>query len=422
MSRPIATAAAALVTALTLVAQDAWVAAQEDPHAYFNALVARGDHWKSFSLRDPGQLDHPKNGGYANSNSVPLSVTYSPSTDPDPNRQDAAKLVIPAFSPSTTLSAAIGPSDLFIPLTALNKSLWSQGRAVKVGSEIMVVNRPSGTVIEGNLLPVFRGQHGTTPTSHISGSTVHFSQNSLPNQVRLPLGTSDGNTYLFTWDGYWTSSYVRSGLSNHKAFQFSSGGDSLWLEPQTRFDGGGSEGKPAGFDPDIHVAGIEARSYANPGGTANWAETDGNSLGPGVTNNQPIAPRTGSFILKANTWTRFWVRVHQRANDYDSMDMWVADENTGPVHIYANIPLSVKPFGSIPNSIVKFWLELNTSTTGFARGDERDLVAYMRNYVALVNPPSNVSSLLLRPSSHGLVPIAGPFAPKNLKIISGPPN
>ena len=25
--------------------------AAEDPHAYFNALIARSDHWKSFSLR-----------------------------------------------------------------------------------------------------------------------------------------------------------------------------------------------------------------------------------------------------------------------------------------------------------------------------------------------------------------------------------
>ena len=83
--------------------------AATDGNAYFDALVARGDHWKSFSLRPRAgqpvgspyyehQLDHPKDGGYANANSGDLWVTYDPAHDADPNRQDAAKVVIPAFS------------------------------------------------------------------------------------------------------------------------------------------------------------------------------------------------------------------------------------------------------------------------------------------------------------------------------------
>jgi hypothetical protein len=63
-------------------------------HAYFDALVARPDHWRSYSLRDPQQLDHPKNGGYAQSNSRALVVTYDPDHDTDPRRQDAAKVVV----------------------------------------------------------------------------------------------------------------------------------------------------------------------------------------------------------------------------------------------------------------------------------------------------------------------------------------
>jgi hypothetical protein len=72
----------------------------DSPHAYFDALVARPEHWRSFSLRDQRQLETRANGGYANSNDTPLYVTYSPETDPDPRRQDAAKVVIPAGRPS----------------------------------------------------------------------------------------------------------------------------------------------------------------------------------------------------------------------------------------------------------------------------------------------------------------------------------
>jgi hypothetical protein len=67
-----------------------------DPHAYFNALVTRPEHYRSYSLRDPKQLATRNNGGYAQCNNCPLDVTYNPTNDPDPRRQDAAKLVVPA--------------------------------------------------------------------------------------------------------------------------------------------------------------------------------------------------------------------------------------------------------------------------------------------------------------------------------------
>jgi hypothetical protein len=62
-----------------------------DPHAYFNALVGRADHWKSYSLRDQAQLDL-----YKAARSLPPAVTYDYANDPDPRKQDAAKVVIPA--------------------------------------------------------------------------------------------------------------------------------------------------------------------------------------------------------------------------------------------------------------------------------------------------------------------------------------
>src|SRR5688572_24362708 len=70
--------------------------ALESPHGYFDALVNRPEHWKSYSLRDQRQLQTRENGGYAHCNACPLAVTYDPTNDPDPRRQDAAKVVIPA--------------------------------------------------------------------------------------------------------------------------------------------------------------------------------------------------------------------------------------------------------------------------------------------------------------------------------------
>jgi hypothetical protein len=72
------------------------VDAQTNPHAYFNALVTRPEHYRSWSLRDHSQLLTKSQGGLAQCDSCPLNVTYDPASDPDPRRQDAAKLVIPA--------------------------------------------------------------------------------------------------------------------------------------------------------------------------------------------------------------------------------------------------------------------------------------------------------------------------------------
>jgi hypothetical protein len=289
---------------------------------------------------------------------------------------------------------------------------------MNIVGEIMTAVRTSGVALIGNDVNVVRGAYGTAATAHGEGASVSTSNNSLKNQLRLPIGTSDGNTDLFTWDGYWTSSYLKTGLTNHKAFQFSSGKDGIWLEPQMRFDGGaGIAGGCTDWDPATQVAAIEMRSYNSAiNGNPLWALTDGNQLGPGTTNKEPIQPKLGSFCVSANRWTRFWVRIEQRANDYDYMDMWAADEMLNPIQIYRHIPISIPTTGSA--NILKFWLEFNTSTSDYKRGNPRDLVAYVRNFVALLNPPSDVSPLLLRPSAGVPVATVGPKPPRNVRIIS----
>ena len=201
---------------------EAAAATADRAHAYFDALVARPEHWKSFSLRDQRQLETRENGGYASCNKCPIDVTYAPGSDPDPRRQDAAKVLI-------------GPD-----------------------------------------------------------------RSSLPNQVRLPMGTTDGASYLVTWDAWYGAEYALSsaGIPQQKTFQFDSGG--LWFEIQTRYN----LGKGAG------LAQVTARAYS--GGS----RTRDEAFGPNVTDTNPL-PQVGTFTIQPERWTRYWALIDQRPSDYD---------------------------------------------------------------------------------------------------------
>jgi hypothetical protein len=375
-------------------------------NAYFEALVARADHWKSYSLRDTQQLNFKNLGGYSVESSTSganLWVTYDPT-------MDAAKVVIPPFMPGCTLTSAVSASDTTIPISCAINGYWNGGtkRAVRVDGEIMAIIPPTTT---GNFLTVQRGSFGTVATPHGSGANAQWNTNSLQSQVRVPLGTSDGNSYFFTWDALWTDSYLLSGLTNHKAFQF--GSDGIWFEPQTGFDGA----KKEGFSQANAVAVSTARTYNWIGGPADWSQTDGNAAGPGVTLADPINPRLTMPTIYPNRWTRFWVRIDQRANNYELVSMWFADEQQAPMQIYKDLLLSVRPK---VNTVQDFWLEFNTSTDSYVRGPgQRNFVSYVRNFVALRNT-ADITSLLLRPSAG--VPLPGgpppvPTAPGNLRII-----
>ncbi|MGV3515958.1 hypothetical protein [Luteitalea sp.] len=410
-------------------------------HDYFNALVARGDHWRSYSFRDPAQLRTPRDGGLASSNSGGLWVTYDPDNDLDPQRQDAAKAIIPAFTSMTDqLVTSVGPTERFLSLsnaagdiTKVSTAYNSKGRQIRLGSEVLLATQwpepcpatnPNCNPLDRTtgVLYVTRGALGTTAIGHPARTeTFYIANNSLPNQVHVPLNTSNGNRYLFTWDTYHTDSYKNTGISNWKAFHFAS--NSLWLEPQTRTDGGGVGGANC-FDPARHISSIEMRAYPSSGvdGPADWMQSNGNQMGPGTSNAIPIMPRANEFCHAAGTWVRWWVLIEQRANDYDYMSFWVADETRDAVLLYDRIPLSVEPDSKpVTDSITEFWVELNTSDdklAGTRVNDFRDLVVYVRNFVALINPPDDIRPLLSRPALGAALPppLARPTAPRNLRV------
>ena len=372
-------------------------AAAEGPHEYFNALVKRSDHWKSYSLRSQEQMLE-----YRHSGGRDLGVTYDPANDSYPRRQDAAKVTIPEFSPKewAELAKAVGPADTKLVLTATDAQMsgtLTNFRALKIGDEIMTVVRESGVGITDNTVTVIRGQNGTSATSHPVGTTVRFSTTYLLNQLRVPVGTEDGHTYIFTWDTWWGREFdfENTGIGNYKTFQF--GAPLYWFQIQTYFrDAPG---------PDIGAVGGVALLGAN--------KSQSEAFGPNVIDGYPLKPQVGNFIIRPETWTRYWVMVEQNAGGWDPTTMWVADENRDAVKIFDRLQLNV------PGSIGVFWLEFNTSANPLTPG-RGTLVAYVRNWVAL-RDARDTSGLLHRPGAGTPLPPlpdAKPGPPRNLRIVS----
>jgi hypothetical protein len=373
-------------------------------NAYYDYLVARPDFWKGYSLRPKAgepitspfyekQLLHKKNGGYSFSDSAPLAVNYDAT-------MDAAKIVIPAFySGGWTLARDVDATTTrLIPATW--SSAFTNGRQVRIDNEVVLITAADASTVVPRGVTVQRGQYGTAAAAHATGAVWAMGVNSLPNGLRLPIQTENGHRYAFIWDVYYTDSYLNTGLTNHKAFQFSSKSESeQWLEIQTRFDGGSSSaGRHPDWNPAQHVAGVEIRGYNYVGGPTDYAESTGDQFGPNVTGKEPITPKVGAFNIAPNRWTRFVVTVDQQANDYDVMSFWVMDEVQAPVQIYKDLLVSVRG-STLGERILTFWVEFNTSTGPLQAGrltNLRDLVAYMRNFAAL-RGVTDVAPLLQRP-------------------------
>src|SRR5678815_3990762 len=143
----------ALVAALAISSslENTASAAAANPNAYFDALAKRSDVFRAYSLRPQAgqprpspyyenQLLRPRDGGYAACNSCDLWITYQPGSDADPHKQDAAKIVVPAFygTGTTVLATPAGSSDTTLVVSSTNLN-W-RGRSILVDREIMLVN------------------------------------------------------------------------------------------------------------------------------------------------------------------------------------------------------------------------------------------------------------------------------------------
>jgi hypothetical protein len=371
-------------------------AAAGDPYEYFNALVKRSDHWKSYSLRSAAQMN-----AYRHSTARPMYVTYDPENDPYPGRQDAAKVSVPEFDPTvfSQLAKPISATDTKIMMTAPSTLMTARlagRRSIRVESEIMTIVREPGNSITDQTVSVLRGQQGTSAKSHTDGSSVFVSSNILINQLRLPVSTEHGNSYLFTWDTWYGPEfdYDNAGIGNYKTFQF--GAPIYFFQVDSLF----SEA------PGSNLAMAGAR------GTGHGSLDEKEKYGPNIISAYPLRPQVGQFTIHPETWTRYWVYIEQNAADWDPITMWVADESHDAVKLFDKLQFNV------PDTILQFILEFSTSSNELEAG-RGTMVAYVRNWVALRNP-KDPQSLLQRPLAGPLLPPpSGKISPpKNLRIIT----
>jgi hypothetical protein len=397
-------------------------AASTGSNAYFEALISRSEAWRSYSLREQGQLDRLR----ANPSSPVQWVTYDPTLD-------AAKVTIPDFASivmnpanAASVATALSATDtsVVIRIEGMNAAqvdsyisgALPNGISLKIDQEIVTVQRTGA--LTNQTVGIVRGQNGTIPTSHPVGAPVLTSVVSLRNMPKLPLGTEDGHTYLVTWDALWTPSFIRTntGIDNYKTWQFTNN-DARWLQVDTRFSGqsGNFQATPGFGVTDVGVVG--ARSEQAGGGNADWSLNTTNLNGPNVTTigTGNLTPQAGTFVIKPNAWTRYWVLIDQRAQDYDLFSMWLADQTHDPVQVFDKLQLSIKPTGTRPNSVDYLWLEYNTSTNALKPG-RGAMTTYMRNFVAL-RDVLNPTQLMVRPDSAAQLPEEGPPPPTNLRIL-----
>ena len=355
-------------------------------HDYFNALTARADHWKSYSLRDKAQIAKNRQGKR-------VDVDYLFPNDPDPRQQDAAKVVIPDFPWVGWLLAkpmSERPDD--DTLMSIDGLKTGPGTHYKIDNEVLLFREKIAT----GGVRVWRGQHGTAVAAHAAGAKIGGGVNSILSQVYLPMGAEDGHSYLTTWDAWYgkETKSPRSGLSGWKNYQF--GPAARGLEVRTRFNYGSEY--PALAADEVGV--VDMRAYL--------------ALGPGIAN-EPIRPMLASFPIKAETWTRYWVLMELIPGDWNRLSLWMADPTRGPVQI-----LNRTPFEEDSARFDRFILEFCTSKDAVAP-NRGPLVSYVRN-VVMLRDVAKPATLLLRPTAGGApAPApASPNPPKNLAIPPAP--
>jgi hypothetical protein len=361
-------------------------------HGYFNSLVARSDHWKSYGLRNQAEIERYRKGNSADVNYLFLSG------DPDPRRQDAAKVVVADYG-------NLGGAVLAAPMSATDTVMVTTGGlpyaprlTYKIDDEVVLYS--SRVTADGvTRTTVQRGQNGTRPAAHAAGAKVGTGSNSLQSQVRLPMGTEDGHSYLVTWDAWYGKEVKLAELTNWKTYQFAQGttGDgNLGLEIRTRFDGGQAPKTTLAAN---EIAVVDMRHYVN-------------MQDPAVEDQ--ITPMRGVFAIRAETWTRYWVLIEHVVGDWDRVSLWVADVTRPPVLLLDRVA-----FETGSHTFRSFWLEFNTSTDRVVP-NRGPLVSYVRNLVMLrdvTNPKGLLAMPATSSSSAALTEEAPLSAPRNLRIL-----
>jgi hypothetical protein len=384
-----------------------------------NLLATRSDIIRAVSGRPiPGQsasssayyesqLLPQASGGFLNGGNT-ANFTYDFTNDTHAEKQDACKVIIPAFEsfPVTSLSVDItDTTSTTFTLGVVNDNTTAVGAVLKIDDEYVgtiasKVNGTPGTVTVNN-----RGFRGTTKSTHTAGANVFRNRNSTESFLDIPLGLTVGeDNFVYIWDDYRTQNWKNVGdfgLVQHKAYQVVSLGSSdpdpsggIWFEPQTNFQGRNPNGGTvAGWDSNTYAYSVMYRAYDYLNVDASYGlDTIG-------TKGNPIKPQAATFLAPLSEWVRWWVRIRtdysggDGAHDY--IDCWVASESQDPVQVIVDLPYLVRTLSG-SNRLQTFWWEFNTSTDTWCRNNtDDDLVWYVKNFICLNT--ADMSGLLVKP-------------------------
>lgn len=178
--------------------------------SYFNSLIGRSDLFRQASLRSLAQLNSytSNNASTATCPITPDKVwSYDPSNDANPNRYDAARMVICSFADNgATLSTAMAASTAggYESINA-DASNAANGRVYYIDGELVICASPTaGQACKIDALHFWglRGSYSTTAAAHAIGTPIYPNATKLTQQLNVPINNdpTEAATYLITWD------------------------------------------------------------------------------------------------------------------------------------------------------------------------------------------------------------------------------
>jgi len=276
---------------------------------------------------------------------------------------------------------------------------------VRVGDEIMRMCDPDGAAPQYDrstkVLYVKRAQYGTKGASHSAGAVVRLATVSLQTQLRTTVNLDDGETGLFYWEFYLTSSFMDpnwtyKSVGGHKTWHLYNG--SLFIEPQTDYSNaavGAGIGARSCYNRSRHAFNARMRPYHRDGGNvhAAWAADYDTETGPGWQQiSEDIQPTRRGKVTEycglPSRWHRAMLRFQNVANDWDVIDYWLWDKDQNPVRLHASALVGANNWsGSPARRIRQFWQEWNASEEFYhftnAAGIDDYVRAYIKNFVML---------------------------------------
>lgn len=338
--------------------------------SYYDALFGRSDKYQAYNMRDNQMLATASSQTLTALSNQHCGITnnrmwwYDPVNDTNPERQDAAKMVLCTWigpSAGFKLSEAMGLPDAngYSLITVPGAGSAVKGRLYRYDDEFVVCAHPTSPDaqcdIDATHMWVIRGTYGTTATTHVAGTISYILGTKLLEQLFFPINNDPtaNERYLITWD-FFPSARGFQGLgaagdcsgipvpvsptsqacsvnsNGFKAFQIRC--PSICLETKF-FSGYVGTGFPPGQNRATDVGWMGLRAYL--------------PIGPPAYINDPVRPRTNEFVVKPSEWVRYWIYIEHNAETNTSAFVPLAPLNSGISDVDTTISIDMQ---GIPQS------------------------------------------------------------------------